>query len=118
MICPHWASSATTARSERTARGARRFRCRACQRPFNERTGTPFPCWPYPTAMVCLIVLGRFRYQLSLRDWGEMLLQRGLILTQEAVRKWASTWAPLRSEPLRKRRYGMGEPAGRWMQPT
>jgi len=45
--------------------------------------------------MVCLVVLWRFRYKLSLRDLAEMFLQRGLIFTHEAVREWESKRAPL-----------------------
>jgi putative transposase len=43
MRCPHCLSTATTARSERTELGYRRFRCRNCGRVFNERTGTASP---------------------------------------------------------------------------
>jgi putative transposase len=77
MTCPHCESTATTERSERTELGYRRFRCRYCQRVFNERTGTPFYRLQYPTDVVCLVVLRRFRYKLSLRDLAEMFLQRG-----------------------------------------
>jgi putative transposase len=42
MTCPHCESTATAERSDRTELGYRRFRCRDCQRVFNERTGTPF----------------------------------------------------------------------------
>ena len=68
MTCPHCESTAITKRPDRTARGDRRFRCHACQRAFNERTGTPFNLRPYPTDVVCLVIFWRFRYQLSLRD--------------------------------------------------
>ena len=56
MRCPHCESSATSERRERTELG-RRFRCRACQREFNERTGTRFNHLQYPTDVVCLVVL-------------------------------------------------------------
>ena len=42
MECPHCQSVATTERPEVTARGYRRFRCRSCERGFNERTGSVF----------------------------------------------------------------------------
>jgi transposase-like protein len=42
MRCPYCQSIATTERPDRTALGYRRFRCHACTRGFNERTGTPF----------------------------------------------------------------------------
>src|ERR671910_1686281 len=100
MTCPHCGSTATTERPERTELGYRRLRCRDYQRGFNERTGTPFNRLQYPTDMVCLVVLWRFRYKLSLRDLAEMFLQRGLIFTHEAVRNWEVTLAPLLDEAL------------------
>jgi putative transposase len=106
MTCPHCESTATTERSDRTALDYRRFRCRDCKRVCNERTGTPFNRLQYPTDVVCLVVLWRFRYKLSLRDLAEMFLQRGLIFTHEAVREWESKLAPLLRETLRRRRHG------------
>jgi putative transposase len=106
MTCSHCESTATTERSDRTELGYRRFRCRDCQRGFNERTGTPFNRLQYPTDVVCLVILWRFRYKLSLRDLAEMFLQRGLSFTHEAVREWENKLAPLLSETLRKRRHG------------
>jgi putative transposase len=106
MTCSHCESTATTERSDRTELGYRRFRCRDCQRGFNERTGTPFNRLQYPTDVVCLVILWRFRYKLSLRDLAEMFLQRGLSFTHEAVREWENKLTPLLSETLRKRRHG------------
>jgi putative transposase len=105
MTCPHCESTATTKRPDQTELRYCRFRCRDCRRGFNERTGTPFNRLQYPTDVVCLVVLWRFRYKLSLRDLAEMFLQRGLIFTHEAVRAWESKLAPLLSEALRKRRH-------------
>jgi transposase-like protein len=68
MRCPHCQSTSTTERPDRTELGYRCFRCRDCQHGFNERTGTPFNRLQYPTDVVCLVVLWRFRYKLSLRD--------------------------------------------------
>jgi putative transposase len=81
MTCPRCASTATTDRPDRTELGYRRFRCRACKRVFNERTGTLFNRLQYPTDIVSLVVLWRFRYKLSLRDLVEMFLQRGILFT-------------------------------------
>jgi len=105
MTCPHCESTAITEHLDRTELGHRRFRCRDCQRGFNERTGTPFNRLQYPTDVVCLAVLWRFRYKLSLWDLAEMFLQRGMILTHGAVRDWEVKLAPLLSELLRKRRH-------------
>jgi putative transposase len=104
--CPYCQSTATTERSDQTELGYRRFRCRECQGGFNERTGTPINRLQYPTDVVCLVVLWRFRYKLSLRDLAEMFLQRGLVFTRKAVRDWEAKLAPLLSETLRKRRHG------------
>jgi putative transposase len=106
MTCPHCASTATTERPDRTALGYRRFRCRSCNRGFNERTGTPFNHLQYPTDVICLVVLWRFRYKLSLRDLAEMFLQRSIVFTHEAVRDWEMKLAPLLTEALRKKHSG------------
>jgi putative transposase len=106
MNCPYCQSTATTERLDQTVLGYRRFRCRDCQQEFNERTGTLFNRLQYPTDVVCLVVLWRIRYKLSLRDLTEMFLQRGLIFTHETVRAWERKLAPLLSEALRKRRHG------------
>ena len=54
MRCPHCESADTSERRDRTDLGYRRFRCRACQREFNERTSTRFNHLQYSTAIVCL----------------------------------------------------------------
>ncbi len=106
MPCPHGAASATTEQPRRTALGYRTFRCRACRRTFNERTGTPFNHRQYPTDVVLLVVLWRLRYKLSLRDLAEMFLPRGVVFTHEAVRDWEARFAPLLTARLRAKRRG------------
>ncbi len=86
--------------------GYRTFRCSACHRLFNERSGTPFNFLEYPTDLVLLVVLWRLRYKLSLRDLAEMFLERGWIFTHEAVRDWEARFAPLLAEQLRAKRRG------------
>jgi transposase-like protein len=95
MTCPRCASTATTDRPDRTEGGYRRFRCRACTRGVNERTGPPLNRLQYPTDIVALVVLWCYRYHLSLRDLAEMFLQRGIVFTREALRDWESKLAPL-----------------------
>jgi len=51
------------------------------------------------------------RFTLSLRDVEEMLAERGLDLTYEAVRRWVAKFGPLFARQLRKRRT---RPTGRW----
>ena len=105
MPCPHCQSTATTEGPDRTALGYRRLRCRTCTRGVNERTGTPCHHLHYPTEVGSRVVLGRFRYKLSLRDLAEMVLQRGIVLPHEAVRNGERKLAPRRSDTLRNHRY-------------
>jgi putative transposase len=107
MTCPHGKSTATTERPDCTVLGYRRFRCRACRRGFNERTGTLFNYLEYPTDVVCLVVFWRLRYKLSLRDLAEMFLQRGICFTHEAVRDWETKLTLLLGDARRKRRHGV-----------
>src|SRR5262245_5684484 len=112
MKCPRCQSARIKERPERTELGYRRFRCCGCGREFNERTGTLFNRLQYPSDVVCLVVLWRLRYKLSLRDLAEMFLERGFVFTHETVRQWEATFAPLLTEQLRKHRYRQG--SRRW----
>src|SRR2546423_7905026 len=106
MNCPHCASSTTKEQAKKTSLGYRTFRCSACGRRFNERTGTPFNHLQFPTDIVLLVVLWRLRYKLSLRDLAEMVLVRGFGFTPEAVRDWEARFAPLITAQLRAQRRG------------
>jgi putative transposase len=106
MTCPHCESTATIERRERTELGHHHFRCHDCQREFNERIGTPFNRLQYPTDLICLVILWRVRYKLSLRELAEMFLQRGIIFTHEAVRSWETKLTPHLTEAPRKKRRG------------
>ena len=106
MSCPHCGAATTTEQTERTALGYRKFRCQACRRLFNERTGTPFNFLEYPTDIVLLVMVRRLRYKLSLRDLAEMFLTRGFAFTHEAIRDWEARFAPLIAERLRAKRRG------------
>ncbi len=104
--CPHCAATTTTEQARRTALGYRTFRCRACGRFCNERTGTPYNALQYPTDVVLLVVLWRLRYKLSLRDVAEMFLVRGIVFTHETVRDWEARFAPLLTARLQAKRRG------------
>jgi transposase-like protein len=58
--------------------------------------------------VICLVVLWRLRYKLSLRDLVEMFAERGFVFTHETVRCWETVFAPLLLDRLRKQRYGQG----------
>ena len=106
MACPHCTATTTTEMAKRTQLGYRTFRCSACRRQFNERTGTPYNYLEFPTDIVLLVVLWRLRYKLSLRDLAEMFLERGFEFTHETVRDWEARFAPLLTEKLRAKRMG------------
>ena len=80
------------------------FRCRACGKQFNERSGTALNRAQYPSDVVALVVLWRLRYKLSLRDLPEMFLVRGLVFSHETVREWEAKLTPALAEDLRRRR--------------
>src|SRR4051794_5600223 len=55
MRCIGCGSAAVTERRERTAQGYRRFRCRACGKQWNERTGTVLNRAQYPSDVIALV---------------------------------------------------------------
>jgi putative transposase len=108
MDCVACGSAAVTERPERTARGYRRFRCRACGKQSNERSGGLLNHAHYPSDVIALVVLWRLRYRLTLRDLAEMFLLRGFVFSHEAVREWEAKLAPVLAGELRQRRRGKG----------
>jgi putative transposase len=108
MECICCGSAAVTERPERTAQGYRRFRCRDCGRPFNERSGGFLNRTQYPCDVIVLVVLWRLRYRLTLQDLSEMVLQRGIVVSHEAVRDWEAKLTPILADELRCRRHGKG----------
>jgi hypothetical protein len=77
-------SQAVAGRPERTARGYRRFRCRACGTQWNERAGTVLNRAQYPSDVIALVVPWRLRYKLNLRDLPEMFAVRGMAILARA----------------------------------
>jgi putative transposase len=106
MRCIGCGSTAVSERSEQTAQGYRRFRCRDCGKQFNERSESLLNRTQYPSDVISLVVLWRLRYKLSLRDLPEMFLIRGIVFSHEAVRDWEAKLTPALAEGLRRRRRG------------
>src|SRR5450755_3936497 len=111
MDCIRCGSTAVSERSERTAQGYRRFRCRTCGKQFNERSTGLLNRTQYPSDVVALVVLWRLRYKLSLRDLAEMFLIRGFVFSYEAVRDWEAKLTPALTDELRRRRRGKAGPS-------
>ncbi len=106
MRCIGCKSAAVTERPGRTTQGYKRYRCRACGKQFNERSGTVLNRAQYPSDVIALVVLWRLRYKLSLRDLPEMFAVRGMVFSHEAVREWEAKLTPALAEDLRRRRRG------------
>src|SRR5215218_6478517 len=104
MNCVACGSAALKEWPERTAQGYRRFRCRACGKQFNERSGGVLNHTQFPSDVIALVVLWRLRYKLSLRDLPEMFALRGIVFSYEAVREWEAKLTPTLAEALRRRR--------------
>jgi putative transposase len=91
-------------RREQTTQGYRRFRCRACGKQFNERSGGILNRAQYPSDVIALVIFWRLRYKLSLRNLPEMFLIRGIEFSYEAVRDWEAKLTPTLIDKLRWRR--------------
>src|SRR5829696_6430549 len=114
MRCIGCGSAAVAERPERTAQGYRRFRCRACGKQFNERSGGVLNRTQFPSDVIALVVLWRLRYTLSLRDLSEMFLLRGVVFSHEAVRDCEAKRAQALTEHQRRRRRRRGKVGRSW----
>jgi hypothetical protein len=117
MRCIECGSAAVTERTERTAQGYRRFRCRSCGKQFNERSGTVLNRAQYPSDVIALVVLWRLRYKLALRDLPEMFAQRGMVFSYEAVRDWEAKLTPALAEDCDGAVVARPAAAGMWTRP-
>ena len=106
MRCVECDAADVSERPERTAQGYRRFRCRACGKQSNERSGGILNRAQYPSDVIALAVFWRLRYKLSLRDLPEMFLIRGMEFSYEAVPDWEAKLTPTLIDSLRRRRMG------------
>ena len=97
MRCVECDAADVSERRKRTTQGYLRFRCRACGKQFNERSGEILNRAQYPSGVIALVVFWRLRYKLSLRDLPEMFLIRGIEFSYEAVRDWEAKLTPTSS---------------------
>jgi transposase-like protein len=70
-----------------------------------------FKCYRFLSDLIRHAVWLYFRFTLSLRDVEEMMAQRGIIVSREAIRCWVIKFGPLITANIRRRR---GPPTGRW----
>ena len=57
-----------------------------------------------PKSIIGYAVRQYHRYKLSLRDVSEMLLEQGIEVTYETIRKWCKVWGPVYARTIRQRR--------------
>jgi transposase-like protein len=112
MNCVYCGSAAVTKRSEVTARGYLRFRCRDCGRQSNERSGSLLNRSCLPSDIIAFVVFCRLRYRLTPRELSELLLLRGIAVSHEAGRDWEAKLLPVMGDALRKRRQGSHRRSG------
>ncbi len=65
----------------------------------------------FPPAVIVQAVRWYFRFTLSIRDVEELLAERGVEVSREAIRCWVIKFGPLIAANLRRRR---DRPTGRW----
>ena len=94
-------------RSDLTEQGYRRFRCRDCDKQFNERSDGVLNRASLPSDIIAFVVFCRLRYRLTLRDLSEIMLLRELTISRETIRRREGKLLPVMGEALRKRRYGI-----------
>ena len=58
----------------------------------------------YPKSVIGFAVRYYFRYKLSLRDLSELLLDRGIEVSYEAIRNWIDVWGVVYAQAIRKRK--------------
>jgi putative transposase len=120
MDCVGCSAAAVTERPDLAALGYRRFRCRDCDKPFNERSSGVLNRASLPSDVIAFVVFCRLRYRLTLRDLSEIMLFRGFTVSHECLRRWEAKLLPVMGEALRKRHHGTGRSAGsvcRWNLP-
>jgi len=73
--------------------------------------GVSFKRHRFPADVIRQAVWLYFRFTLSIRDVEELLAQRGIEVSREAVRCWVNKFGPLIAAQIRRRR---GPPTGQW----
>ena len=63
----------------------------------------------FPTEIISHAVWLYFRFCLSFRDVEELLLERGVVVTYEAIRKWCGKFGQPYATQLRRRRPRPGD---------
>ncbi len=106
MNCPHCKSNNARLCKEKTDLGYDQYRCRSCEKQYNERSGTSLNFIQYPTEVVMLAVHYYYRFRNSLDDVVELMKMRGIHLSHQTVHNWTQTFGVELGLKLREKRYG------------
>ena len=101
MKCYH-CKSKNLSQLQNTKFDYEQFKCNDCGGHFNERTGTPFNRLQCRTEIVLLAIYYYVKLGNSLRQVSKMLLERGIDVSYEEVRKWVNTFSPAIINNLKK----------------
>jgi len=106
MDCPYCQSKKITVLSRKTGLGSQQYRCRDCDKQFNDRTGTKLNFLEYPTEVVMIAVHYYYRFKVSFDDVVELMMMRGFHLSHQTVHNWVHTFGDDLGLKLRQRRHG------------
>ncbi len=106
MNCPHCKSNSTRLCKEKTDLGYNQYRCRCCEKQYNERSGTSLNFIQYRTEVVMIAVHYYYRFRNSLDDVVELMAMRNIHLSHQAIHNWSQTFGVKLGLKLRKKRYG------------
>src|SRR5438445_3417586 len=71
--------------------------------------GSPYRGYRFPPEVIAHAVWLYFRFHLSFRDVEDLLAERGIIVSYEAIRHWCYTFGPGYAADLRRRRAQPGD---------
>lgn len=92
MDCPICQSKNIRLCKAKTDLGYKQYRCRSCNKQYNERTGTTLNFIQYPTEIVMLAVHYYYRFRNSLNDVVELMTMRGFHLSHQTIHNWSQTF--------------------------
>ena len=90
MSCPR-CSSLTVTKDGTTQLGGQRFRCSHCSRGFTRRSTSAFSGRAVPDDIIAVAVRWYVRYRLSYAEVSEWLAERGILVDQSTIYRWAQT---------------------------
>jgi putative transposase len=76
-----------------------------------KKTKSLYPSHRFPAVVISCAVRGYFRFNLSLRDVEELLLERGVVVTYETIRCWCGKFG---AEFARCAKAGRPRPGSIW----